>query len=755
MTSLAERYTFGDREHVALRLIPCVASQVVREPESGVRVGKYISRGFALVFWRRTGAPEDDGKAPREPGWPTKTYDAADLREGMQVGVKLGVEIAPGHFLGDCDFDWAPGIPYVRRFLPKTGFVFGRKSKPFGHAFYTTSSPIVTVKYKDVDGTTLAEWRGTKADGSIGLQTMLPPSRHYASGEDVVLATDGELSHDDVAPLGLCLYVVACLLGRHWPKNGPDTNQHDTAGYAAGFLCARGVDPTRVVDIIEVAATLGGDDNVHDRVLYAQDTIKKSLAGETRLTGGPRLAQELGDPVVTRLRQWLPLADPLAGAIEKLNERFAIVSVGNRVVVMESRPDGGIRDLWPFEEFKHLLIKEVIWIGDKEVALAGVWLKHKDGRRYDRLVYAMPGSAQQAEPTDYNAYLGFTVAPLSGDWSKNRDHLRRIVCGGDERNFAWVMSWCAALVQQPGRHAMSALVLRGGQGVGKGHFANLMLGALFHPQQYLHILGAGMLTGRFNEHLSGKVLVFADESTWGGDPEAANKLKGMVTESTVPIERKFLPLVEEPSALHIVIASNNEWPISIPPDDRRFMVLDVAETERQNDQYFGPLREELRSGGLAAMLFDLLAYRVDDHALRHPPSTKAKREIMMQSLKPIERWWFEHLADGSLNVQVVTSDDKTNLLSAWGRSVPKGALHSDYLNFLDRHRETRARRSTETELGMFLAKYTPLHSQRRLPETGTKAKRGWVWDIPSLEECRELWARVCGYPEDFRWDELD
>jgi phage/plasmid-associated DNA primase len=313
----------------------------------------------------------------------------------------------------------------------------------------------------------------------------------------------------------------------------------------------------------------------------------------------------------------------------------------------------------------------------------------------------------------------------------------------------------ASLVQWPGRHAFTAVVIRGGQGIGKGHFAHLMLGALFHQQQYLHIIGSGMLTGRFNEHLSGKVLVFADESTWGGDPSAADKLKGMVTESTIPIERKFLPLVEEPSALHIVIASNNEWPISIAMDDRRFFVLDAKDSERQNDAYFTPLREELKNGGLAAMLHDLLAHQVDEYALRHPPSTKGKREVMAQSLKPIERWWFEKLLNGSLSL-LVTADDgdghtTSEVIDGWPNKVDKAAMHNDYLLFLDKLRETRTRRSTETELGVFLKRFTPRVTQGRLP--GSDSKRHYWWALPTLLECRTFWVKACGWPEDFDWDE--
>ena len=36
---------------------------------------------------------------------------------------------------------------------------------------------------EDLDGTTIVEHRGTKADGSIGCQTVLPLSLHRASGE--------------------------------------------------------------------------------------------------------------------------------------------------------------------------------------------------------------------------------------------------------------------------------------------------------------------------------------------------------------------------------------------------------------------------------------------------------------------------------------------------------------------------------------------------------------------------------------------
>lgn len=428
--------------------------------------------------------------------------------------------------------------------------------------------------------------------------------------------------------------------------------------------------------------------------------------------------------------------------IADVNQRYAIVGVGNRMVVMQTAPDGSIVELWDFEHFKKRLVKEFIKVRMpdgkvKTLPLADVWLKHARGRQYDRLVYAMPGSQGQAGERDYNGWQGFTVVPKKGCWALNYAHLRDIICCGNEEHLAWVLNWLAALVQLPGRHAWTALVLRGGQGVGKGHFANNMVGRLFGPQQYIHILGSGQLTAEFNEHLSGKVYIYADESTWGGDPRAAAKLKGLVTEDTVPIHRKFLKMVDEPSMLHITIASNNEWPIPIERGDRRFSILDVSEVRRQDQVYFGRLLAELAEGGRAAMLADLLDRQVDESLLRVPLMNTAKAEIAIQSMKPIEHWWFEVLKHGTI------------LDDAWPMVISKPDLHAHYLAFLEQHhKHGRDRRATETEVGTFLRRVAL--SQQRVTLDGARVR---IIHLPALEVCRLAWVNTVGWRADYAWDD--
>src|SRR5262249_377890 len=157
--------------------------------------------------------------------------------------------------------------------------------------------------------------------------------------------------------------------------------------------------------------------------------------------------------------------------------------------------------------------------------------------------------------------------------------------------------------QRPGQHAWVAPLLVSGQGTGKGLFVQT-IAMLLKRRHFIHLGSANELTGDFSEHLSHKILVYADEAFWG-NKTAAESLKPNITEDTVMIPPKFFPRYEEPSNLHIILASNADRPLPIERDDRRFAVFQVDERHKGDQDYSATLLAERANGGLEAMLFAL------------------------------------------------------------------------------------------------------------------------------------------------------
>ena len=115
-------------------------------------------------------------------------------------------------------------------------------------------------------------------------------------------------------------------------------------------------------------------------------------------------------------------------------------------------------------------------------------------------------------PRYYNLWRGFAVEPQEGDWHLMRSHIQKVLCKDDPIAFEWFLSWMASCVQFPDRRAEVAIVLRGGQGTGKGIFVN-SLGSIF-GRHYLQISQSRHLTGNFNAHLAECIVLFVDEAFW-------------------------------------------------------------------------------------------------------------------------------------------------------------------------------------------------------------------------------------------------
>lgn len=301
----------------------------------------YLARGFRLVFYpTRTKGPTGTAAV----GWTARSDSGDDYTEGDNVGTFTGHEIKPGRFLVDVDFDWTDGIQLARRILPATGFGFGRASRTISHAFYTTSTPQVSKEYTDISGKGFVELRGTKTDGSVGLQTMLPPSEH-PSGERVTLRTNADITHDDTVPRRVLLYAIACMLYSHLGQRGL---LHDTRLAVAGFLLGEGLDEDEVITIGEAVAEAAGN-NVTDVAVTVRSTAARLRNGE-RVYGKSALVKAIGEPdgkrVVARIRDWLGGGDFLTDEkdriqrdhLENLKRALDKLDVGLSFDVFSQRP---------------------------------------------------------------------------------------------------------------------------------------------------------------------------------------------------------------------------------------------------------------------------------------------------------------------------------------------------------------------------------------------------------------------------------
>jgi hypothetical protein len=428
--------------------------------------------------------------------------------------------------------------------------------------------------------------------------------------------------------------------------------------------------------------------------------------------------------------------------LRELNEKYAVIqNLGGKCrIVQEIRNEALNRSsltLMSFQDFHNahcnVLIEEgVTDKGAPKMVQAGKWWTlHRDRRQYEKVVF----EPEREVPGSYNMWKGFAVEARQGDCSLFIDHTRRNICGGNEVYFNYIMGWMARLIQQPGRQGEVAIVLRGGKGVGKSFWANT-LGQLL-GRHYLQVTNSKHLTGNFNAHLRDVLLLFADEAFFHGDKSQASTLKAIITEKTLAIEAKGVDVENSKNFVHLIMASNDDHVIAASADERRYMVLDVADTEQQKTAYFGAILAQMEAGGYEALLHLLSTYDISTYSVRDVPQTEALGEQKKLSLSPIEEWWHEKLMRGS-----VFPDD-----TSWDEIAVKRALHRDYTDHAKQWSIYRP--GTPSALGRFISKVCPgvVLTKRKAKYWELNANNQPVqvceytnvYLLPTLAGCRKAW----------------
>ena len=342
--------------------------------------------------------------------------------------------------------------------------------------------------------------------------------------------------------------------------------------------------------------------------------------------------------------------DPIMG---EMNARYAFVKDrGGRSMILEEttdaygKPTVKFRSAYDFE--KDELNRKIVIEGpkgEKVKTLAQYWMEHPERRQYKGTVFSPKG--ERVVNGYLNMWRGFAIEPKPGDWSLMQAHIRDVIAGGNKEHDAYIVKWLAWTLQNPEKPAEVALVVRSGEGTGKGILGNALLE--IYGGHGVHLNKPGLLAGRFSGHFENVCYAFSDEAFWAGDQAARGALYTMITEKYLLIERKGIDAFQVENRLKFIIAGNAEWAVPAGKDARRWAVFNVSEAKKDNRAYFNALTKETENGGLEAMLHELLDCDLKGwHPREDVPQTEALMHQKLKSLEPADAWICRLLQTGEL-----------------------------------------------------------------------------------------------------------
>jgi hypothetical protein len=269
----------------------------------------YVNRGFLPlpVPFRK--------KAPNLAGWPEFRVTAAELPRYFEGETNIGLILGDNYGTADVDLDSQEALAAAAEILPKTAMVFGRPSKPASHYMYRSDPAVRSKRYFDpIDKTCLVELRCRKAEGSVGVQTIVPPSVH-PDGEQIRFEPggDGEAYNVDAAVLeaAVAKIAAAAVLARHWPAEKAGRNQAFIA--LAGALARGGWPLNHAVGLHRAIyrALWGAQANLEACEAEVRATFQKHEDG-LPTTGKTRLEDLIDRRAVRAALSWVGISQPSA-----------------------------------------------------------------------------------------------------------------------------------------------------------------------------------------------------------------------------------------------------------------------------------------------------------------------------------------------------------------------------------------------------------------------------------------------------------
>ncbi|KAA6392422.1 MAG: hypothetical protein EZS28_012054 [Streblomastix strix] len=168
------------------------------------------------------------------------------------------------------------------------------------------------------------------------------------------------------------------------------------------------------------------------------------------------------------------------------------------------------------------------------------------------------------------------------------------------------------MIQNPGKKSRAAIILQGGQGIGKNRFTDV-IAELTNRYGCPNITNIDKFTGNFNSVVENKMFsVLIVMRNYYSKKSVATVMKSIISYPTIRINEKNQPRRTAENVMNIIYVSNADSPVQLDTDDRRHLlcacktVHQVSEEHKEDVEYFTQLTKKQLINGSQTPVDDII-----------------------------------------------------------------------------------------------------------------------------------------------------
>ena len=441
------------------------------------------------------------------------------------------------------------------------------------------------------------------------------------------------------------------------------------------------------------------------------------------------------------------MTDIFESVVDYMNDRYCVVNDGadiaclpekrerryfdlsNRGSTLESKFNT-IRIVKRIDKKEDLSNKKVWWYNEKGELKSTPWFDlwwSSSRRRSAKVLTSSPMEKPRAGTL--STWVGYNVDPdrLSHYTDPKLcepilDFFHSVIAGGDTESYEFLINWVSEMLKNPTpKKPGVALVLRGGEGVGKGTFSDILMDII--GLEHSVLIGDIENINTFNAIIDRKLLITLDEAFFSGDRRTIKKIMGMITGSDIVVNEKNVRQYVTDNIARFLMLSNEHHIVHMANDARRYMVFDVPGTHKDDYKYWSQLRKCMAEGGKETLYRYLIEREVDyDYFdVRRKPETQAAIHQKRASFNDFDRYVeqlfvLQRIGDILLNFESPTEISLVYLLANFQEFTGK----SKYKMGVDEFRQRAIGFFDIGKVKTGLCEHTKAYSE--------------IWTIPALNE---------------------